>query len=109
MAMGLGEWPVASDERCAEALGEGDVHSIGDGMSGSQVVGALDEWLYRPTPNRQAQEVRNRDESFMIADQPAHDRSTYRTDHLDIEVGRGMHRFAPQAPGHRRARPRRED
>lgn len=107
MAMGLGESPVASDERRREALGEGDVHSIGHGMSGPQLVGALDEWLHRPTPNRQAQEVGNRDESFMIADQAAHDRSTYRPDHLDVEVGRGMHRLGPQTPGHGRTRPRR--
>lgn len=35
----------------------------------------------------------------MIADQLTHDRLTYRPDHLDIEMCRGVHGFAPQAPG----------
>lgn len=41
MAMGLGKSPVASDKRYAEALGEGDVGSIGHGMSGPKLVGTL--------------------------------------------------------------------
>ncbi|CKZ19701.1 transposase [Mycobacterium tuberculosis] len=45
MAMGLGKSPVASDKRYAEALGEGDVGSIGHGMSGPKLVGTLGEWL----------------------------------------------------------------
>lgn len=44
----------------------------------------------------------------MIADQLTHDRLTYRPDHLDIEMCRGVHGFAPQAPGDRRTRRRRE-
>lgn len=56
------------------------------------------------TPNRQAAKVGNSDESFIIADQPAHDCSTYPPDHLDVEMGRGMHcssrkRRATTAPG----------
>lgn len=54
VAVGLRESPVASDQPYAEALGEGDVNCVGHDMSGPQLIGALGEWLYRPTPNLQA-------------------------------------------------------
>jgi hypothetical protein len=79
MAMGISESSVASDKRRRKALGEGDVHAIGHGMSVTQLVSTLDECLCRPTPNGQALEVGNGDEPFMIADQPADDRSAYRS------------------------------
>ncbi len=48
----------------------------------------------RPTPNGQAKEVDNHDESFMIADQLTRDRLTYHTI-LDIEMCRGVHGVSP--------------
>jgi hypothetical protein len=79
MAMGISESPIAGDQRRRKALGECDVHAIGHGMGITQLVSALDECLCRPTPNGQALEVGNGDEPFMIADQPADDRSAYRS------------------------------
>ena len=108
-AMGLSESPVAGDQRRTEALGQGDIYSIGHGVSTPQFIGALDEWLYGPTSNRQTVKVPNGDEPFMIADQPARSRSAYRPDHLDVEVSGGMYRLAPQPLGNHRARPCRKD
>jgi hypothetical protein len=68
MAMGLSESPVAGDEPRSEALGEGDVNAIGYGVSAPQFVGTRDEWLCRPTLNRQASKVGDSDEPFMVAD-----------------------------------------
>lgn len=53
----------------------------------------------RANVDRQTPEVRHGDESLMIANQPAHNRSTYCPDDLDIEVSRGVHCLTPQAPG----------
>jgi hypothetical protein len=107
--MGFSQSPVACNEGRNEPFSEGDVHAIGHGVSASQLVGTLDEWLYGPTSNRQTPEVCHGDETLVIADQPAHNRSTYRPDRLDIEVSRGMHCLTLQPPGHRRPRPRRKD
>jgi hypothetical protein len=90
MAMGLSESRIASDKRRSETLGKRDVHRVSERVSASEMVGALHEWLCGPTPNWQAQEVCDSDESLVVADQSAHNRSPYRPDYFDIEVGRGM-------------------
>lgn len=69
MAMGSSKSPVAGDERRAQALGEGDVDTIGNGVSKPQLIGSPDECLRGPGPNRQVKYVGNGDESFMVADQ----------------------------------------
>lgn len=107
--MGLCESPVARDERRGEAFSERDVHSVGYGVGAAQLVGTLDERLCRPTPERQTLEVGNSHQPFVVGDQPARDRSTDGTNHLDIEVGRGMHCLAAHAPGHRGPRRRCEN
>jgi hypothetical protein len=109
MAMGLGEPPVAGEERRTEALGKGDVHSIGHRVSAAQFVGALDEWLCGPTSHRQVARVCYSDESFVIADQLAHNGPTYCPDHFDVEMGRYVHCLVSQAPRHRGPRRRCED
>lgn len=109
MTVGLSQSPVAGDKPRSEPLGEGEVYAVGNGMSAPQLVSTCDQWLYRPTPNRHASKVGDSDESFVIADQPAHNRSPYRPDDLDVEMGGRMHRLALQASSHRRARPGREN
>lgn len=100
MAVRVRESPVARDERRSKALGEGDVYAVGCGVRAAQLVGALDETLCRPTSERQTLEIRNSDKPFVIADQPTHDRATDSTDHLDIDVGGGMHGLASQSLHH---------
>jgi hypothetical protein len=90
MATGLSESRIATDERRSQALGKRDVQRVSEGVSASEMVGALHEWLCGPTPNWQAQEVCDSDESLVVADQPARNRPPYRPDYFDIEVGRGM-------------------
>lgn len=100
--MRLGESTVAGKERDGQTLGEGDVHGIGHSVSAPKFVGTLDEWLYRPTPNRQTQKVANSDQSLMIGDQPTHDSSANRPDHLDVKVGGRMQSLATKTLGNHR-------
>lgn len=100
--MGLCESPVARDERRSEAFSARDVHSVGYGVGAAQLVGALDERPFRPTPEWQTLEVGSSHQPFVVGDEPARDRSTNGTNYLDVEVGRGMHCLAAQrtaAPG----------
>ncbi len=69
MAMGSSKSPVARDERHAEALGEGDVDTVGDCVSEPQLVGPIGERLRAPESNRQGTKGCDRDEALVVADQ----------------------------------------